>query len=186
MPSLFLFTVLCGWQNFSSKTDNQEWLTPLTSAELVFPPHTSSISLLKSLKVSCCLLQEVPPDLYFLSILSQSPWSFCHFSWGHFFLCLVTVTSLVMFSLCLSNAFAQFGLSGYEVGFGKLSEKKNQRFIWSVPFQSSRGFCKTLNVLHLAFLVSKVTQYDNLWQMLARLRNDLRSYADYEPLSLTR
>lgn len=86
---------------------------------------------------------------------------------GHFFLCLVTVTSLVTFSRCLANAFAQFGLSGYEVGFGKLSDKKNQRLTWSVPSQSSRGFRKTLSVLHLAFLVGKATQYDNLWQMLA-------------------
>lgn len=89
MPSLFFFTVLCSWQNFSSKTDNQEWLASLISAELVFPPHTSSISLLKSLKVSCCLLQEVPPDLYFLSILFQSPWRFWYLSWGTSFFALL-------------------------------------------------------------------------------------------------
>lgn len=123
----------------------QHFLVEVLKSQLLPPSGSPTRSLL-----------PVHPLTKFLALLA--------FLLGYFFLCLVTVTviSLVMFSLCLSNAFAQFGLSGYEVGFGKLSEMKNQRFTWSVLFQSSREFCKTLSVLHLAFLVGKATQYDNL------------------------
>lgn len=120
----------------------QHFLVEVLKSQLLTPSGSPTRSLLP--------VHPLPKSLVLLAFLL-----------GYFFLCQVTVTSLVMFSLCLSNVFAQFGLSGYEVGFGKLIEK-NQRFTWSVLFQSSREFCKTLTVLHLAFLVGKATQYDNL------------------------